>query len=118
MSDYLQNKWAMNLPTSADAHFADQEIAAMTDAPEVKMFPIQSKTITRGKQAQVAEPIYMRAYEVYSHVYGPQKALIENGCRGGFGLGELTAFLWAYPFPKSEWRERVDKAFEGIKNFE
>lgn len=87
---------------------------------DVRMFPIQSKQYTRGKQAQLAEPIYMRAYEVYSHVYAPQAALIdlERGCRGGFGLGELTAFLWAYPFPKAEWRKHVDEAFAGIKNFE
>ena len=49
----------------------------------------------------------LRAYEVYAHVFGPQPALIDGGCRGGFGIGELVAFLYAYPFPRSEWRARV-----------
>lgn len=86
---------------------------------EERMFPIQ-KHHRPHTQAQVIEPIYMRAYEVYSHVYAPQAAMVdfERGCRGGFGLGELTAFLWAYPFPKAEWRQRVDEAFKGIKGFE
>lgn len=86
---------------------------------EMRMFPIQ-KHHRPNTQAKVMEPIYMRAYEVYSHVYAPQAAMIdfERGCRGGFGLGELTAFLWAYPFPRNEWRQRVDEAFAGIKGFE
>lgn len=89
------------------------------NANQVRMFPIQ-KHHRPHTSARVMEPIYMRAYEVYSHVYRPQEALIDlaRGCRGGFGLGELTAFLWAYPFPKSEWRQRVDEAFEGIKDFD
>jgi hypothetical protein len=55
----------------------------------------------------------MAAYEVYSHVYAPQQAMIEGGCRGGFSLGELTAFLYARSFPKAEWRRRVDECFNG-----
>ena len=57
----------------------------------------------------------MRAYEVYSVVFAPQKAMIEGGCRGGWGLTELVAFLYASGFPKDEWRKRVDEAFDGIK---
>lgn len=84
-----------------------------------RMFPIQ-KHPRPHEQARVMEPIYMRAYEVYSEVFRPQAALIdfERGCRGGFGLGELTAFLYAYPFPRKEWRQRVDEAFAGIKGFD
>lgn len=87
---------------------------------EHKMYPIQ-KHHRPHTRAQVMEPIYMRAYEVYSYVYAPQPAMIDlegRNCRGGFGMSELTAFLWAYPFPKSEWRQRVDEAFEGIENFD
>jgi hypothetical protein len=57
----------------------------------------------------------MMAYEVYSHVYGPQQALIEGGCRGGFSAGELIAFLYARHFPKQEWRSRVDGVFKDYK---
>jgi hypothetical protein len=58
----------------------------------------------------------MAAYEVYSHVYGPQEALVTNGCRGGFSTGELIAFLYARSFPKSEWIARADEAFNGSEN--
>ena len=61
--------------------------------------------------------VTLRAYEVYKHIYGEQKALIEDDCRGGFGVGELIAFLYARSFPKNEWRARVDEVFEGMKNF-
>jgi len=55
-----------------------------------------------------------RAYEVYCKVYGSQAALITGDCRGGFGVGELIAFLYAHSFPESEWEKRVDEAFHGM----
>jgi hypothetical protein len=58
--------------------------------------------------------VTLRAYEVYCHVHRPQEALITGGCRGGFGVGELIAFLYAYPFPKNEWRSRVEEALRGM----
>jgi hypothetical protein len=88
------------------------------DEKPVRMFPIQ-KHHRPHERSQVPEAIYMRAYEVYCEVFRPQEALIdlERGCRGGFGLGELTAFLYAHSFPKSEWRIRTDEAatrYQGI----
>jgi hypothetical protein len=50
-------------------------------------------------------------------VYSPQPALVDlagRNCRGGFGVGELIAFLYAHSFPKTEWRQRVDEAFKGM----
>jgi hypothetical protein len=83
------------------------------------MFPIQ-KHHRPHTSAKVAEDIYMRAYEVYCEVFGPQEALIDlaRGCRYGFGMGELTALLYAYPFPRKEWRERTDYAFKHIVGFD
>ena len=60
--------------------------------------------------------ITLRAYEVYRHVHGEQKALITDGCRGGFDQVELIAFLYARSFPESEWRVRADEAFAGLKS--
>lgn len=85
----------------------------MTDKP--KMFPIQKGNLLPRDSATVRESVYMRAYEVYCHVYAPQEALITGTCRGGFGLGELVAFLYASGFPRDEWRDRVDEAFVGAK---
>lgn len=76
--------------------------------------PVQ-KTHSRD-QAVAPQCMTLRAYEVYCHVYGPQEAMITGGCRGGFGVSELLAFLYARSFPKEEWRARVDEAFSGMKN--
>ena len=64
------------------------------------------------------ESVVLKAYEVYSHVHGSQPALIDvaKGCRGGFSVSELIAFLYAYSFPKVEWSSRVDEALERRSN--
>ncbi len=65
------------------------------------------------------ESVTRRAYEVYSHIYGEQPAMVDlegRGCRGGFGLLELIAFLYAYGFPKAEWSKRVEEAIEHNPN--
>lgn len=79
----------------------------------IKTKPIQTRDRRGGK---IPEPVYMAAYEVYSHVYAPQKAMIEGGCRGGFSTSEIIAFLYARSFPRAEWERRVDEAFEGSEN--
>lgn len=85
----------------------------MTSEPPVH--PVQIKSRPNGQGGQAPQAVTLRAYEVYSHVYGEQKALIEGGCRGGFGSGELIAFLYAHSFPKAEWRARVDEALRGLR---
>ena len=81
---------------------------------KVEVHPVQTNWNNRG--AVGATAVTLAAYEVYCHVYAPQEALITGGCRGGFGAGELIAFLYARAFPKAEWRARVDEAFKGMKN--
>lgn len=78
-------------------------------------FPIQGGEQYGRGQGQVCKAVYMRAYEVYKKLYGEQPPLIEGECRGGFGKGELVAFLYASGFPREEWRKRVDEAFDGMK---
>ncbi len=85
----------------------------MTDK-ERRDFPIQRSTLLPREQTVVPKDVYMAAYEVYCHVYAPQEAMITGWCRGGFGLGELVAFLYAKPFPKEQWRHKVDEAFHGM----
>lgn len=80
---------------------------------ELKLFPVQSHPVNR-ERATLRESVYLRAYEVYVQCYGPQKAMIEGGCRGGFSSGELIAFLYASAFPKEQWQARVDEAFRGM----
>ena len=62
----------------------------------------------------IPESVALRAYEVYCAVYGAQPAIIDvaKGCRGGFSVGEIIAFLYARSFPREEWRVRVDEVFE------
>jgi hypothetical protein len=58
--------------------------------------------------------VTMRAYEVYCELYGEQPAMVTGGCRGGFGVGEIVAFLYARSFPKAEWRTRFEEALRGL----
>ena len=67
------------------------------------------------KQARVSTKVTLKAYEVYKAIHGPQEALVTGECRGGFGAGELIAYLYAGQFPSSEWRERFDEALEGME---
>ena len=77
------------------------------------LVPCQANPRDRQK-ATIRRSVHMLAYEVYCEVHGPQEALITGWCRGGFGVGELIAFLYARSFPKGEWRQRVEEALEGM----
>lgn len=77
--------------------------------------PVQTHRYGRGP-AKAPIAVTLRAYEVYSAIYGPQEAMITHGCRGGFSAGELVAFLYARSFPKAEWQARIDEAFKGMEN--
>jgi hypothetical protein len=76
-------------------------------------FPVQTRDHKGGR---IDIHPYMLAYEVYSHVYGPQKALVEGTCRGGFSTCELIAFLYARSFPQEEWAQRVNEVFDNSEN--
>jgi hypothetical protein len=79
--------------------------------------PVQTRQ--HRAQAHVSSLVTLRAYEVYCEVYSPQPAMVDlvgRGCRGGFGAGELIAFLYARSFPKTEWSARVDEALSGMEN--
>lgn len=85
----------------------------MTDKADIAVHPVQKDTTHR--QGKVPQVVTLKAYEVYCHVCGEQKAIIEGNCRGGFGVGELIAFLYAATFPKQEWRQRVNEALQGME---
>jgi hypothetical protein len=86
----------------------------MSEEAAIAVHPVQNRRVTRERSV-APQVVTRKAYEVYSHVYGPQPALITGECRGGFGIGELIAFLYASSFPKAEWRARVDEALTGLK---
>lgn len=89
----------------------------MTDSIPVAVHPVQIKPDLHRRDNKPVAPqvVTMRAYEVYRHLYHEQTALVSGACRGGFGIGELVAFLYARSFPKSEWSARVDEAFRGMR---
>lgn len=73
--------------------------------------PIQIGVFPR--QPVMPAEVTLRAYEVYAHIFGAQPAMVDlkgRDCRGGFGLGELVALLYARSFPMTEWRARFDEA--------
>lgn len=79
----------------------------------VETHPVQLP-YRRPEKVCCPKTVTMAAYEVYCHVYAPQEAMVTGGCRGGFGAGELVAFLYARSFPKEQWKRRVDEAFHGM----
>lgn len=81
---------------------------------EIETHPVQVKAGGGRPPAALRTEVTLRAYEVYSHVYAPQQAMITDGCRGGFSAGEIIAFLYAHSFPKTEWSARVNEAFRGM----
>lgn len=81
----------------------------MTDVP---VHPVQHER--RSRRPVCPQVVTLQAYEVYCHIHGKQEAMVVGSCRGGFSTGELIAFLYAYPFPKQEWRVRVQEAFHGM----
>lgn len=84
---------------------------------EIKTHPVQTSAPYGRERARVPQVVSMRAYEVYCDVFRPQEALVTGECRGGFGAGELIAFLYARSFPKNEWRARFEEAVRGMKGF-
>lgn len=80
----------------------------------IETHPVQNHRAGR-EQSKVNTKVTMAAYEVYCALYSPQEALVTGGCRGGFGAGELIAFLYARSFPKNEWYERFYEALEGME---
>ena len=78
--------------------------------------PFQVWEVTRPHaDARLPSEVTLRAYDVYSHIHGPQPAMIDlagRDGRGGFGVYELIAFLYARSFPKEEWSRRAEEAFK------
>lgn len=88
----------------------------MTDLdPAILVHPVQLPNNLRRERGYLRTEVTLRAYEVYKDLYGEQQALITGDCRGGLGVGELIAFLYARSFPKAEWHARVDEAFKNMR---
>jgi hypothetical protein len=68
----------------------------MSGTTEVKMAPVQ------GYTPGIPWSMHLEAYDVYRKKYGAQQALIEGGCRGGFGVIELDEFI-------PGWRDKVSE---------
>ncbi len=82
---------------------------------EIPVHPVQRSRLLPRDGAHAPQVVTLRAYEVYVHLYGKQEALVTGWCRGGFGLGELAALLYARSFPKDEWRTRFDEGLPGMR---
>lgn len=83
---------------------------------EIVLHPVQCPMGPKRDQSKINSAVTLRAYEVYRKMFGEQKALIKGGCRGGFGAGELMAFLYARSFPPDQWSKKFDEAMEGMNN--
>lgn len=54
----------------------------------------------QGYEGGIPWKMHLRAYDAYCSKWSPQQALIEGGCRGGFGVNELDEFI-------PGWREEL-----------
>lgn len=79
----------------ARAAFNATAIIQPVAAPE-KIAPVQ------GYTPGIPWSLHLEAYDAYRKRYGSQQALIEGGCRGGFGVGELDMFI-------PGWRDKVSE---------
>lgn len=79
----------------------------------VETHPVQVKR-TRHVESRCPKAVTLKAYEVYKYLYGEREELIKGDCRGGFGVNEIIAFLYASSFPKNEWSQRVQEALIGM----
>jgi len=84
--------------------------------PEIKVHPVQRSRCLDRERSVCPQVVTMKAYEVYCSINSPQEALITGDCRGGFGIGELIALLYARSFPEKEWKTRFHEALAGAKN--
>jgi len=83
------------------------------DKTPLATHPVQTVDHRGG---EISQRVTMRAYEVYCALYGAQDALVTGNCRGGFGTGELVAFLYARSFAREEWRARFHEALVGMRH--
>lgn len=77
--------------------------------------PVQFEVYGR-KQKHIPRDVALAAYEVYCHIFRPQESMITGRCRGGFGIMELAAYLYARSFPRDQWRTKVDEALDGMQS--
>ena len=82
----------------------------------VETHPVQRSSAPARCGARASTNVTLAAYEVYCALFGKQEALITGNCRGGFGTGELIAFLYARAFPRGEWKKRFEEALEGMEH--
>ena len=85
----------------------------LDDTPDI--CPVQVGQLRRLDKGTIPHEVHLKAYEVYCELWGPQDALVEGWCRGGFHLSELVAQLYAAAFPREEWEARVREAERGMK---
>jgi hypothetical protein len=62
--------------------------------------------------------MHLRAYDAYCKRYGPQKAMIEGWCRGGFGTSELDMFIPGWRDELSEMNRLRDALAQGIDSLQ
>ncbi len=67
----------------------------------------------RGAHGRLPETVARMAFEVYHHLW-PNQSFERLHERGGFGVGEVVAMLYAHNFPRKEWRDRFDEGIRGL----
>lgn len=75
----------------------------------VRFHPVQWGSRHAQQYQELPADVVGKAYEVYHKLY-PGQTLERLNERGGFGIIEIVAFLYAHTFPPQEWNARVAEA--------
>jgi DNA-binding transcriptional MerR regulator len=96
--------YANSNPKQEFVLFSDHEADCERRVAEAvdKFAEKNKKAPVQGYSAGIPWAMHLRAYDAYCKKCGPQKALIEGWCRGGFSTNELDIFI-------PGWREELSQ---------
>lgn len=79
-----------------------------------KFHPVQWGIRHTQQYPELPAEVIGKAYEVY-HLLYPGQTLERLNERGGLGIIEVVAFLYAHTYPPAEWGRRVDEVLRREK---
>lgn len=83
---------------------------------EPKVFPLQINRGSGGYYGTIPQAVALAAYKVYSHVYGPQEAIINRRLsRAASELARSLPFCTHGHSRAMSGSHRIDEALSGLK---
>jgi hypothetical protein len=103
LSRLVEEARRANAATLSQAGVGIIDLSAIRAAEDAMIDPATRMAPVQRYEPGIPWAMHLEAYAAYSRKYGPQQALIEGWCRGGFSVSELDYFI-------PGWRERLPEA--------